>query len=46
MDEGFARLAKFLAAEKAAGRALPQDAEERFERWEAAHPGEELPLDP
>lgn len=36
----------FVSAEQLAGRALPESAGEVYERWEAAHPGQDAPLDP
>ncbi len=45
-QEGFARLAAFLAEERRAGRPLPADAEELYDRWFEAYPGEEPPVDP
>ncbi|HEV2132101.1 MAG TPA: M48 family metallopeptidase [Longimicrobiaceae bacterium] len=45
-QEGFARLAAFLAEERQAGRPLPADAEELYDRWFEAYPEEEPPVDP
>lgn len=44
--DDFARIAAFIEAEVAAGRALPWDADELYARWRAAHPGEPELLDP
>jgi Zn-dependent protease with chaperone function len=44
--DDFARLATFLEAEVSAGRELPWDEDELYDRWRAAHPGEPEPLDP
>jgi Zn-dependent protease with chaperone function len=46
MREDFARLASFLDNEMRAGRELPWDEDELYDRWRAAHPGEPDPLDP
>lgn len=43
---GFATLASFLADEAAAGRPLPETSDELYERWTAANPGLDAPLDP
>lgn len=45
-QEGFARLAAFLAEERQSGRPLPADAEELYDRWFQAYPEEEPPVDP
>jgi Zn-dependent protease with chaperone function len=45
-QEGFEILAAFLASEQAAGRPLPENGGELYDRWEAAHPGQDVPLDP
>jgi Zn-dependent protease with chaperone function len=42
----FDAVASFLAAEQAAGRPLPENIGELYDRWEAAYPGAALPIDP
>jgi hypothetical protein len=46
VEQDFARLAAFLNAEQTAGRELPWDEDELYERWRAAHPAEPEPVDP
>jgi Zn-dependent protease with chaperone function len=44
--QDFQRMGAFIEAEVQAGRALPWDEDELYQRWRAAHPGEPEPLDP
>lgn len=44
--QDFMRLAAFLEAERTAGRELPWDESELYDRWRTAHPAEPEPLDP
>jgi hypothetical protein len=46
VQQDFARIVAFLEAEMKAGRELPWDVDELYDRWRAAHPGESEPLDP
>lgn len=46
VQQDFARIGAFLEAEMKAGRELPWDEDELYDRWRAAHPGESEPLDP
>jgi Zn-dependent protease with chaperone function len=42
----FVELAAFIRDEARAGRGLPWDTREAYERWNAAHPGKREPRDP
>jgi Zn-dependent protease with chaperone function len=42
----FAMLASFIRDEERGGRGMPWDTREMYERWNAAHPGGQEPLDP
>lgn len=42
----FAALAAFIRAERLAGRDMPWDTGELYERWNASHQGAQEPLDP
>jgi Zn-dependent protease with chaperone function len=44
--EDLLKFAAFLEAERTAGRELPWDDSELYDRWRAAHPSEPEPLDP
>jgi len=46
VHQDFARIAAFLEGEMKAGRELPWDDDELYDRWRSAHPGETEPLDP
>lgn len=39
-------LTDFVSSEQVGGRALPESAGEVYDRWEAAYPGQDAPLDP
>ena len=46
VDDHFQALASFIRAQEAAGRGLPWDTPELYERWNAGHRGEAEPIDP
>jgi Zn-dependent protease with chaperone function len=45
-QRGFVELSAFIREEERAGRGLPWDTREVYERWNAAHPGTREPRDP
>jgi Zn-dependent protease with chaperone function len=45
-QQDFVELASFIQEEERAGRGLPWDTREVYERWTAAHPGKREPHDP